>query len=102
VPFISVALPPGLSRNGTIYQSKGRYYDANLIRFRQGEIGPINGWQLRSATAAAFSGAARAIINWRDNQQPLGGGRHEFQSLRPDRGGNQLRHHPGGLHIGSG
>jgi hypothetical protein len=65
--FLSVALPPGLYRNGTIYQSKGRYYDANLIRFRQGEVGPINGWQLRSASASAFSGAARAIINWRDN-----------------------------------
>jgi hypothetical protein len=64
--FVTIAPPAGIFRNGTIYQSKGRWYDANLIRFQEGMIEPIGGWQLRSS-AAAFSGAPRAILSWRDN-----------------------------------
>lgn len=69
MPFLSIALPPGLYANGTLYQAKGRYHAANLIRFSQDEVKPVGGWQLRSATAAAFSGAARAVTAWTDNSQ---------------------------------
>ena len=64
--FVSITPPAGVYRNGTIFQSKGRWYDASLIRFQQDQIKPIGGWQLRSG-AAAFSGASRALISWRDN-----------------------------------
>jgi hypothetical protein len=64
--FMVIAPPAGLFRNGTIYQAKGRWYDANLIRFQQDQIKPVGGWQLRSA-AAPFTGAARAVLSWRDN-----------------------------------
>jgi hypothetical protein len=69
VALISIALPPGLYANGTLYQAKGRYHAANLIRFSQDEVKPVGGWQLRSPTAAAFSGAARAVTAWTDNSQ---------------------------------
>lgn len=65
----SIALPPGLYANGTLYQAKGRYHAANLIRFSQDEIKPVGGWQLRAPSAAAFSGAARAVMAWTDNSQ---------------------------------
>lgn len=69
MPYLPLAPPAGLYRAGTIYQSKNRWYDANLIRFQQDQVKPIGGWQLRSA-AAAFSGAARCALSWRDNATP--------------------------------
>jgi hypothetical protein len=64
--LVAITPPAGVFRNGTIYQSKGRWHDANLVRFQQDQIKPIGGWQLRSG-AAAFVGAARALLSWRDN-----------------------------------
>ena len=65
--LVSIAPPPGVYRNGSIQQAKGRWCDANLVRFQQGEVKPVGGWQKRSATAAPFEGAARAVLSWRDN-----------------------------------
>ena len=64
--FVTLAPPPGVFRNGTLYQAKSRWRDANLIRFQQDQIKPVGGWRLRS-DAAAFTGAARAVLSWRDN-----------------------------------
>jgi hypothetical protein len=65
--LMSLSIPPGVYRNGTELQSAGRYYDANLVRFANGTLRPIGGWRLRSSTAAAISGPARAVLAWRDN-----------------------------------
>jgi hypothetical protein len=69
MPYLTLALPAGVCRNGTIYQSKGRWYDANLVRFQQDAIRPIGGWRLRSADAGPFAGAARCALSWRDNSK---------------------------------
>ncbi len=63
--YISIELPPGVYRNGTEYQSAGRYYDANLVRWRGRSMQPIGGWQEKSATTV--TGSAREMITWRDN-----------------------------------
>lgn len=55
-------IPAGIYRNGTSYQSQGRYYDADLMRFTEGTIRPIGGWASRGDTA--MQGKARAIISW--------------------------------------
>src|SRR5262249_3994889 len=60
-----LAIPPGVYRNGTEYQSKGRYYDANLVRFYEGTIRPKGGWRRHSSSAV--SGVGRAILAWKDN-----------------------------------
>jgi hypothetical protein len=68
MPFpsnVQITAPPGLFRNGTLYQSKGRWHDGNLVRFQQDQIKPVGGWQSHSG-AAAFVGKARAITTWRD------------------------------------
>lgn len=67
MPYVSLAVPPGVFRQGTEYQTKGRAYDANLVRWYGAAIGPIRGWRIRSSSAAAMSGKARSIISWRDN-----------------------------------
>ncbi len=69
-------IPPGVSRKGTIYQTAGRYYDSDLIRFNEGNIGPIGGWTAR--TTSAMTGKPRALIAWRDssNLRYIGCGTH--------------------------
>jgi len=65
MPYLSLAFPPGLYKNGTLYQAKGRWYDANLVRFYEGTIRPIGGW--RAKTSNTLTGKGRAIITWKDN-----------------------------------
>ena len=63
--YFPLSLPPGVYRNGTEFESKGRYYDASLIRWIDRDLRPIGGWQKRSVSQV--TGAARAIQAWRDN-----------------------------------
>lgn len=44
MPYIPLQLPPGVKRNGTLYQAKGRWYSADLVRWWQGSMQPIGGW----------------------------------------------------------
>src|SRR5579872_7115652 len=87
--FVVIAPPAGVYRNGTLYQAKGRWWDANLIRFQQGQIKPVGGWQLRSA-AAPFSGAARTVLSWRDNSNSrwIAVGTHSNLYVQDEAGAN--------------
>lgn len=62
---LPLKIPAGVYRNGTEYQSSGRYYDSNLVRWYEGTMRPVGGWQLHSNTQ--LSGAARGLLAWRDN-----------------------------------
>lgn len=44
---VSLNLRPGVWKNGTRYQAKGRYYDTNLVRWYNGALEPIGGWTRR-------------------------------------------------------
>ena len=63
--YIPLQIPPGVFKNGTEYQAKGRWNGSNLIRWFEGTIRPVGGWRKRSTTQ--LSGKARGLINWRDN-----------------------------------
>jgi hypothetical protein len=63
--YIPLKLPPGVYKNGTEYQSKGRWNDANLVRWHENTIRPIRGWRKRQETQ--LSGRPSGIIVWRDN-----------------------------------
>lgn len=69
--LIPISPPAGLYRNGTKYQAKGRWYDANLVRFLSNTIRPVGGWRRMKDTSdaniAALTGAPRAMIAWRAN-----------------------------------
>lgn len=64
--FLKLTLPPGLYRNGTAYQSAGRWYDANLVRFFEGQIRPMKGWE--TGLTGTLSGTPRAAHAWKDNE----------------------------------
>lgn len=63
-----IDIPPGVVRNGTQYEigTKGRWYDANLVRWISGELAPVGGWDRRDQ-AAAVSGFLRDLLAWRNN-----------------------------------
>jgi hypothetical protein len=58
-------LPPGVVRNGTQYQVKGRWYDSNLVRWVDGQMRPVGGWQ--KVSGSAMTGYARDMVSWADN-----------------------------------
>jgi hypothetical protein len=67
-PLLPLTIPPGLYRNGTVYESKGRYYDADLIRFYQSTVRPIGGWRSpNGGPAGALTGKPRTMYTYRTN-----------------------------------
>ena len=68
--LVSLKIPPGVYRQGTEYQSQGRYYDADLMRWFEGTLRPVGGWrQYRTANNSVVTvmGKARGMYTWRNN-----------------------------------
>lgn len=63
--LIPLKIPPGVYRNGTEYQSAGRWFDANLVRWFENTLRPIGGWRKRSSSQ--MTGSCRGLLTWRDN-----------------------------------
>lgn len=74
MPLIPLKLPPGVYRNGTRYQAKGRWHNAERVRWRDGVMKPIGGWERKPNASGGYaddlttSGEfVRDGIAWRDN-----------------------------------
>jgi hypothetical protein len=67
--LVPLDIPPGIFRNGTPYQARGRWHDGNLVRFFSGTIEPIGGWRTAQTDSgvdvATLSGIPRGAIAWR-------------------------------------
>lgn len=61
--FTSLKPPAGAWRNGTRYEAKGRWYDVNLVRWKDGQLQPVGGWQ--RVTTTPLSAPARGGLAWR-------------------------------------
>jgi hypothetical protein len=65
MPRVPVAPPPGIFRGGTPAASAGRWWDANNIRFRQGQAMPVGGNVAMQGTDVPD--LPRDMITWHDN-----------------------------------
>ena len=65
--YINLQFRPGLFKNGTVYQAQGRWYDADLMRWSNGAIGPIGGWRKWGESTTAVTGVPRTAVTWMDN-----------------------------------
>ena len=65
MPLVSLQIPAGVYRNGTKLQSKGRWYDCNHIRFKDGRVQPVGGWT--QTTLSGIPDSARSMFAWEDN-----------------------------------
>jgi hypothetical protein len=63
--LIPISIPPGVYRSGTELQSTGRWYDVNLVRWTEGAMEPVGGWEVRPISA--LTGKARSLITWKTN-----------------------------------
>jgi hypothetical protein len=63
--LVPIQLPPGVFKNGTPYQSKGRWSDCNLIRWKNGRLQPLGGWE--KVIGTPITGIGRAMTTWRDS-----------------------------------
>lgn len=63
--LIPINIPPGVYRNGTELQSSGRWYDTNLVRWNEGIMSPVGGWERRGTVT--LTGKARSLITWKTN-----------------------------------
>ena len=73
---LPLGVPPGIYRDGTQYQSKGRNYDAWSVRWYGLALGPVNGWRRKGT--GTLTGLARAALAWKANDAKtwLGIGTH--------------------------
>ena len=62
---IAFSPSPGIFRIGTEKESSGKWYAGNLIRWTNGQLRPIYGWQAHSPSA--YTGACRSLLAWKDN-----------------------------------
>ena len=65
--LIELKVRPGVYRNGSVREAKGRYYDANLIRWKDGKLRPIGGWA--KTTSSAITGKGRTMLPFLDNDK---------------------------------
>ncbi len=69
--LVTLQIPPGVYKNGTEYQSKGRWQDCDLIRWFEGTLRPVGGWRKiiggTPRSELQVLGTARGSFAWRDN-----------------------------------
>lgn len=64
--LLPLAIRPGVWRNGTRYEAFGRWYDVNQVRWTNGRMRPVGGWQ-RFSQVGDLSAPARGLHAWRAN-----------------------------------
>ncbi len=74
--LLPLKLPPGLSKPGTIYQSRGRWYNAQLVRFFAGAVQPVGGWQVgvgdgTGNNPGVLIGIPRTMYAWRPDSSAV-------------------------------
>lgn len=66
--YFPLRLPPGVVKNGTTYQSRGRWVDAHLVRWSEGVLRPVGGWTTLKDSGGSdlvATGTPRGAHSWR-------------------------------------
>jgi hypothetical protein len=62
MPLQKILFKPGVNKENTRYTTEGGWYEADKVRFRQGNPEVIGGWEPLSAST--FQGVCRSLWNW--------------------------------------
>jgi hypothetical protein len=62
MPLQKILFKPGVNKENTRYTTEGGWYEADKVRFRQGNPEVIGGWQ--PISGATYSGVCRSLWNW--------------------------------------
>lgn len=63
--YITVKIPPGVVHGASPYETPNSWWDVNFIRWDEGVMQPIGGWE--RITPTALSGKVRSIFVWKAN-----------------------------------
>lgn len=66
--YTPLTIPPGVSKNGTSYQNKGRWIASAFVRWFERAMRPLGGWAPVLATdeePILINGVARNMLAWR-------------------------------------
>jgi len=63
--LVPLKILAGIYRNGTEYQSAGRWFDSNLVRWFENTLRPWGGWRKRSTSQ--MTGSCRGLLTWKSN-----------------------------------
>lgn len=64
---IPLDIPPGIVKTESPVSQEGRFIDGDHVRFQRGKLEKIGGWEKWLATGQQFSGIARGMHGWLDN-----------------------------------
>lgn len=67
--FMPIKLPPGIVRGANPDDAAGRWFDASLVRWRDGVMEPVGGWS--RVTSSSLGSKVRKIHQWRLNNNLL-------------------------------
>lgn len=59
-----ILIEPGIDRNITTYQAKGKWIDGDKVRFSQGNPEKLGGWARLADNNNPFRGIAREALSW--------------------------------------
>jgi hypothetical protein len=62
MPLQKVVFKPGVNKENTRYTNEGGWYEADKVRFRQGNPEVIGGWERYSSST--YQGVCRSLWNW--------------------------------------
>ena len=97
--LVPIDLPPGVYGNGTEFQASGRWRHSSLVRWWNGRLRPVGGWQ--RFTTAPLDNPVRGMITWRDNTGARFLGAGTATSLYAHDGGALYNITPPGLIAGN-
>jgi hypothetical protein len=62
MPLQKILFKPGVNKENTRYTNEGGWYEADKVRFRQGNPEVVGGWEPYSAST--YQGVCRSLWNW--------------------------------------
>ena len=65
--LVELKVQPGVYKNGSVREAKGRYFDANLVRWKDGKLRPIGGWA--KTTSSTITGKGRTMLPFLDSNK---------------------------------
>ena len=80
--YVSIKLEPGIVRDSTKYDNKGRWYDCNWVRFRNKSPEVIGGWT--TFMTDTFSGHVRWLMQMSGYSEYVGGGYRKWLIVGTD------------------
>ena len=65
MPLVPLDLPAGFYRNGTDYEGSNRWREGSLVRWLDGSMRPVGGWEARKN--GFTKNPVRGMHAWQDN-----------------------------------